>query len=217
MRKLSAPHYAALAILGLALLAGRVGQRVIDLSDFPLEDVPTQLGPWETVHDERMTSKETLESRCIRRIYSRDDGVQIMVILQLTASRMGALRNWPVGRMGTGTNVDEAGTWEGGRPEGLPFDLVASEQWLRGNQVLQFSSIWFVSPREGTPSFRSAQIKGWRDRLLGRCMWGEMYFESVAGTSREQVIAATRDLASRIAPHLHEMTVQAARGGSREV
>lgn len=214
MLKLTAPHYAALVILGLAVAAGYAGQHVVDLSDFPLEDVPAQLGPWQSISEERLTQKETAESRCVRRIYARDDGVELMVIMQITSSRMGALRNWPIGRMGTGSNVDDVGTWNGGRPGGLPFDLVASEQWVRTGDVQQFSLIWFVSPREATPSFRTAQVHGWRDNILGDCMWGEMYFETLAGESREQVVEATRDLASRIAPHLYDMTVQAAEGGT---
>jgi len=217
MRALTAPHYAALGILGLCLALGSLSRHVVDLSAFPLESIPTELGPWDCAVEERMTPKETTESRCIRRIYVRDDDVRVMVILQLTGSRLGALRNWPVGRMGTGTNVDEAGTWNGGRPETLPMDLVVSEQWLRTRGAQQFSLIWFVSPREGTPSFRTAQLHGWRDKLLGDCMWGELYLETLSGETREQVIAASRDLAVRLAPHLHEMTVQAAKGDTSEV
>jgi len=205
MFKLQPIHLATLLVLAGALLAGRVGQQIVDLSAFPLERLPRQLGPWECTSEERLVGKETEESRCIKRHYRNNEGVRIVVILQATASRLGALRDWTIGRMGTGSNVERLGVWRSGPIARLPFEMTASEQWLYYRGAKQFTLIWFVSPDDQAATFKGAQVRGWRDRVLGHCMWGELYLETMAGDSEEQLIGATRDLAVRLAPHFYEL------------
>lgn len=205
MLRLQAVHFATLFVLAAALVAGRSSEQVVDLSAFPLERVPKQLGPWECVSEERLVGKETEESRCLKREYRNNEGAGVMAYLQLTSSRLGALRNWPIGRMGVGWNVEEAGIWRSGSLAGLPFEMTASEQWLRRRGLKRFSLIWFVSEDDQAATYKRAQMLGWRDRLLGNCMWGEVYLETTDGKSEEQLIRATRDLAVRLAPHFYEL------------
>ncbi len=215
MLKLRTVHFAALFVLAGALVAGRAAQQIVDLSAFPLERLPKRLGPWECTSEERLVGKETEESRCVRREYRNDDGVRILAYLQLTSSRLGALRNWPIGRMGTGWNVEELGVWRSGPIAGLPFEMEASEYWLTHRGPKLFGLIWFVSPKKQAAEFDRAQALGWRDKILGNCMWGEMYLETLAGASEqpeEQLVRATRDLAVRLAPGFYEL-VQAAGSG----
>ena len=214
MIRLQATHFATLMILAMALVAGRAGQRVVDLSGLSLEGLPQQLGPWECTSEETVVGKDTEESRCVRRDYDNGDGARIMAYLQVTSSRLGALRNWPIARMGTGWNVEELGVWRSDAIAGLPFEMQASQYWLHrvGVENRKFSLIWFVSPDGQSPNFEGAQTLGWRDRMLGNCMWGEMYLETIGAESEEQMQEATRDLAMRLAPAFHEL-IQAAGSG----
>jgi hypothetical protein len=191
--------------MGLALVAGHAGRTVVDMSDLSLTAVPTELGPWSCIEEEMPEEKNTDEARWLGRIYRHEDGAKIQVTLQATSSRLGALRNWSVAMMGNGWNVGEPVT-RGPMPvDGLPFDMTVSLQWLHrpGRRVL--TSTWFVSPNAQAVEFERAQLLGWRDKLLGTCIWGEMYLRTLEGDSEEQLREAIEDLTMRLGPHFYEV------------
>lgn len=199
-----APCYGAIAVIGLALVAGQLGRTVVDVSGLPLRDIPTELGPWRCVAEQMPEEKNTGEAAYLTRTYERDDGVKIDASMQVTASRLGALRNWSIAMMGNGWNV-EAPIQLGPVPvEGMPHEMIAKLQWLHRPGARMLTATWFVSPKTQAVEYERAQALGWRDKLLGECIWGEMYLKSVEGKSQEQIREATEDLIVRLAPHFYQ-------------
>jgi len=208
-----APCYAAVAVLGLALVAGQVGRTVVDVSDLPLRDVPAKLGPWTCTAEEMPAEKNTGEAAYMTRTYVREDGTTIEASMQVTASRLGALRNWSIAMMGNGWNVEppiemgpvqvegiEMGPVQ---VEGVPYGVIAKLQWLHRPGAKMLTSTWFASPTAQAVDYERAQALGWRDKLLGDCIWGELYLKTIEGASEEQLREATEDLTIRLAPHFY--------------
>lgn len=203
MRARWAPCYAALAVVGLALVAGQAGRTVVHVADLPLDTIPTELGPWVCISEDTPEEKNTDETSYLTRTYQHEDGTVIQASLQVTASRLGALRNWSIAMMGNGWNVEEP-IQMGPRPvEGLPFEMIAKLQWLHRPGARMLTSTWFVSPGAQAVDYERAQALGWRDRLLGECIWGEMYLKTLEGESQTRLREATEDLTVRLAPHFY--------------
>ena len=194
--------------MGLALVAGHAGRTVVDLSDLPLTDVPEKLGPWTCTAEEMPEGKNTSETSYLIRTYEREDGTAVQASLEVTASRLGALRNWSIAMMGNGWNVDEPTQMGPIDVDGLPFEMIAKLQWLHRPGRKMLTATWFVSPRGQAIEYERAQMLGWRDRLLGDCIWGEMYLKTLEGESEQQLEQATEDLARRLAPHFHSILAE---------
>lgn len=199
------PLFAGLGVLGLALVAGYAGRTVVDVSDLPLESVPEKLGPWTCEFEDAPEEKNTTETRYLTRVYAHENGAKIRASMQVTASRLGALRNWPVAMLGNGWNIDEPMTMGPKKVDGLPFEMTARLQWLHRPGRRMLTSTWFVSPRTQALDFERAQLLGWRDKLIGECIWGELYLQSLEASSEQQVLEATRDLTTRLGPHFYEV------------
>ncbi|MGD9498564.1 MAG: exosortase-associated EpsI family protein [Armatimonadota bacterium] len=213
MLRLASPQLAALAILALALAAGRAGQTVVDVSGLPLHQLPRQLGPW-TCTDDTMLEKSNEEVVWASRTYEREDGSQVYVVLQVTSSRLGGLRNWSVAQMGNGWNVEEPSVLGPVQVEGLPFELRLSRQWMHRPGARQFAVTWFASPRTQAVSYDRAQLLGWRDKLLGGCLWGEMYVRSLSAKDGETAQEAVEEFAVLMAPQFHALLSNADQTGT---
>ncbi len=209
MRGIARPHLAAVAVLALALIAGQAGRTVVDVSDLPLTSVPEALGPWTCIEQEMPEEKNTGEAAYLKRTYRHEDGTEILTSLQVTSSRLGALRNWSVAMMGNGWNVDEPTRMRPREVEGLPFEMTAKLQWLHRPGRRMFTATWFVSPRGQALEYEKAQMLGWRDKLLGKCIWGEMYLRSTSADSADSAEKATEDLVVRLAPHFYNLLTRA--------
>jgi len=201
--KLSTTHLAAFGMLAAALIAGRAALVVVDVSDLPLAQIPERLGPWTCTEQEAPNAKNTDETVYLRRVYEHEDGTLISAGFQITSSRLGALRNWSVAQMGNGWNVEEPSIVGPIAVEGLPFDLRLKLQWLHRTGLRRLTATWFVSPRSQAVEYERAQMHGWWDKLLGKCVWGELYMTTLDGDSAAGLERATRDLATRLAPHFH--------------
>ncbi len=196
-------HFAALGMLAAALLAGRAALVVVDVSNLPLAQIPERLGPWTCVEQEMPAAKNTDEAVYMTRVYEHEDGTLISSSFQVTSSRLGALRNWSVAMMGNGWNVEEP--WIVGpiAADGLPFDLRLKLQWLHRTGLRRLTATWFVSPGAQAVEYERAQMRGWWDKLVGRCVWGELYMTTLNGDSASGLERATQDLATRLAPHFY--------------
>ncbi len=203
MFRLAVPQLGALAILVLALAVGRAGQTVVDVTGLPLAEMPVELGPWACTDESMPEDKNTTEVAYLNRTYEHEDGTMVSASFQVTSSRRGALRNWSVAQMGNGWNVEKptiGGPWQ---VAGLPFDLKLSLQWLHRPGARRLTATWFASPRTQALTYDRAQLLGWRDKLLGHCVWGEMYVTSIQGRDEATVRQAIEDLSVRLAPHFH--------------
>ncbi len=205
--RLSTTHLAALGMLAAALIAGRAALVVVDVTHLPLAQIPEQLGPWTCIDQNWPEVRNTDdESVFLARVYENEDGMRLAAWFQVTASRLGALRNWAVGMMGNGWTMEEP--WIGGpfEVEGLPFAMQLSLQWMHQPQRRALTGTWFVTPGDQEVAYDRVQMRGWREQLTGARTWGELHISTLydrQDSDAEELEAAVVDLATRLAPHFH--------------
>jgi len=214
MRTKSAVVYGiCMLMLVAALVLGREVEQVSSVADIKLENLPQQLGPWQCVKAGYMEDKQTEEASFYEMRFRNEQGKEVDVLLSVTRTRLGALRDWTVARMGQGWMLGPETTWKKSDVPGLPFPLVAGKRWLEKGNVRQVCINWYVSRSSQSPTYVRAELLGWKDRLLGRTgPWGQMYVISVSDGSEEELWEAVEDLAIRMAPHFYEVLNSAGQG-----
>jgi hypothetical protein len=207
-------YTSVLAVLALACLLGRLQTRVVPMADFSFDALPTQLGPWECAKRERppRADKNTDEAVMETFTYRNPAGVEASVILQVTSSRLGVLRDWSTAQIGSGWTAAEAETLTA-RVPGFAQPVSLTGRWMTQGSLRTATMTWYVSPRDQAESLTRAEILGWRDRMAGRALWGGMYLQASGGTDPDALWPAALDLAVRIAPVYRQIlqTTQAAR------
>lgn len=188
-----------LVALLVALGLGWYESREISAADIPLARLPKQVGPWRAVSEEISMSTDN-ESKLLARLYQKDKGEKVHVRIQATYTRLGSLRDWSLASMAEGWSVQEQALWQSS--DGA---VEARIQRLVKGPERRTALTWYTSAKSQSPSLKRAQLKGWRDRLVGgKKPWASMYL--VAAVSPEAAVEeAVQQLAQRLGPDLRQL------------
>ena len=206
MTKPAAVYLSVLAILALACGLGRLQTRVVKIADFSFDAMPTQLGTWQCVAHERppRADKNTDEAVMDTFTYQDVSGVKASVILQVTSSRLGVLRDWSTAQVGQGWTADEPQVINAS-VAGFSEPINVTGRWMTKGDFRTATMTWYVSPRDQAASLARAEVLGWRDQLSGRALWGGLYLQASGAGTPETLWSAAADLAARIAPEFRRI------------
>ena len=197
----------AQAIVLVALLTtlgiGWHESREISAADIPLANLPKQIGAWETV-SERISRSDNNEYKLLKRTYTNDEGQKLHVTIQATYTRLGSLRDWSLASMAEGWSVEEQSIWTANRGA-HGFLIEARIQRLVKDLHHRVALTWYTSAQSQAPSLQLAELKAWRDRLLGgKKPWASLYLlaetDSPPGAQE-----ATKQLAQQLALGLRQL------------
>jgi len=188
-----------LVALLVALGLGWYESREISAASIPLETLAKQVGPWKTVSEETSMTTDS-ECKLLARVYRNDEGEKVHLRVQATYTRLGSLRDWSLASMAEGWSVQEQAVWQSS--DGA---VEARIQRLVKGPERRTALTWYTSAKSQSPSLKRAQLKGWRDRLVGgKKPWASMYL--VAAVSPEAAVEeAVQQLAQRLGPDLRQL------------
>jgi len=191
-----------IALLG-ALGIGWHESREISAGDIPLANLPKQIGAWETV-SERISLADNNEYKLLKRTYTNDEGQKLHVTIQATYTRLGSLRDWSLASMAEGWSVEEQSIWKGNRGA-HGFLIEARIQRLVKDLHHRVALTWYTSAQSQAPTLQLAELKAWRDRLVGgKKPWASMYLLAETD-SHPGAQEATKQLAQQLAPALRQL------------
>ena len=192
------------AIVLVALLAtmsiGWHERREVSAADIPLAQLPEQLGPWQTVQEE-VSLSEGGAYRLLERTYENDDGYRLHVIVQATHTRLGSLRDWSLASMAEGWSVEDESIWSSARESAVEARIQKLVKGARSRVALT----WYTTAESQALTLQAAQLKAWRDRLLGgKKPWASLYIvaETTSDTATEKHVT---DLAQQLGPELQQL------------
>ena len=198
------------------LAGGAIGARFVSRSqsaaDIPLESISLRLEGWEQVENEdlRDPGKEWPEAKQVEQLYKDPRGRVVRVSFKATYTRIGALRDYSLGRVASGWTVEGSDevVLEVER-EGGP--LHATVQRLRKDQSQEIALSWYCSPDEVVADLRHAALVGWRGGLLGPTKpWAQVYIVTDAvGDAVSEAEALVTDVGMDLAPQLRDVLVGA--------
>jgi len=192
------------AIVLVALLAtmgiGWHERREVSAEDIPLEQLPRQLGSWQTVQEEVSLSQDGAY-RLLKRIYENGDGYRLYVTVQATHTRLGSLRDWSLASMAEGWTSEHESIWYSNQAPAVEARIQRLVNGARSRTALT----WYTSAQLQAPTLPSAELKAWRDRLLGgKKPWASLYIiaETTSETAAENYVI---QLAQQLAPELRQL------------
>lgn len=217
MTKPIAIYISVLVILALACGLGRLQTRVVKIADFSFDALPTHLGPWQCVKRERPPRADKNTEEAVMETFNYEDasGVRASVILQVTSSRLGVLRDWSTAQVGQGWTAAEP-IVNSARAEGFSEPITITGRWMTKGNLRTATMTWYVSPHDQAESLARAEVLGWRDQMSGRALWGGLYLQANSDGNPDALWAASADLAARIAPEFRRIlqTAEAERLGN---
>ena len=206
MTKPAVVYMSVLAILALACGLGRLQMRVVRIADFSFDALPAHLGPWQRVKRERppRADKNTDEAVMETFVYQNASGARASVILQVTSSRLGVLRDWSTAQVGSGWTAAEPWTVQA-QAAGFHEPITATGRWMTKENLRTATMTWYVSPRDQAESLARAEVLGWRDQIAGRALWGGLYLQASGAGDPDALWTAATDLTARIAPEFRRI------------
>ncbi len=192
------------AIVLVALLAtmsiGWHERREVSAADIALAQLPQELGAWQSVQQEVGLS-DGGGYRLLERTYENDDGYRLHVTVQATHTRLGSLRDWSLASMAEGWSVEDESIWSSARESAVEARI----QKLVNGPRSRVALTWYTSAESEAPTLQAAELKAWRDRLLGgKKPWASLYIvaETTSGTGTE---GSVTELAQQLGPELQQL------------
>lgn len=205
--RVSRPHIvyiSSLALLLIAVLASGRAARNVYVGDFPLQDIPARLGPWtwDQSNDET-PGKNPLSAEgdtlMQYRTYAQASRREVKVILKVTSSRIGSMRDFATAYLASGWTPEHKSIWE--TPlEGVPFTAQLSRQVIKYGPARRYTLNWFVSPGQQAIDLKQAVAAGWLARLHGDPVWGQVFLYAHTEQDDPAAEQAVADLAQRLLP-----------------
>jgi len=187
-----------LVALVVALGVGWYERREISAADIPLEALPEQVGPW-TVASEEISMSTDNEYKLLARGYQSAEGKKVHVRIQATYTRLGSLRDWSLASMAEGWSVEEQAL-----RQSRDGAMEARIQRLVKGAERRTALTWYTSAKSQSPSLKRAQLKGWRDRLVGgKKPWASLYLVSAASSDAAE--EGVTELAEGLCSALREL------------
>ncbi len=194
----------AQAVVVVALLAtmgiGWHERREVSAADIPLEQLPEQLGSWQTVQEE-VSLSEGGAYKLLERTYENDDGYRLHVTVQATHTRLGSLRDWSLASMAEGWSVEDESTCSSARECAVEARIHKLVKGPRSRVALT----WYTSAESEAPTLQLAQLRAWRDRLLGgKKPWASLYIvaETTSDIGTEKRVT---ELSEQLGPELQQL------------
>ncbi len=175
-------------------------RREVSAADIPLAQLPQELRGWQTVREE-VSLSEGGAYRLLERTYENGDGYRLHVIVQATHTRLGSLRDWSLASMAEGWSVEDESIWSNARESAVEARIQKLVKGPRSRVALT----WYTSAESQAPTLKLAQLRAWRDRLLGgKKPWASLYIvaETTSDTATEESVT---DLAQQLAPELQQL------------
>ena len=192
-----------LIVLLVALGLGWYESQEISPADIALANLPKQAGPWQAVSEEIRLSKAN-DYKLLTRTYQDGNGRNVHVRVQATYTRLGSLRDWSLASMASGWSVEDQSIWKSDG-EGSSLPIEARIQKLANGGRYRIALTWYTSAQYQAATLQSAELKGWRDRLVGgKEPWASMYLlaEMDADPGAQE---AVKQLAQQLAPGLRQL------------
>jgi len=199
----------AVGMLTGTLAWSKYEMRSIPATSIQLETVPKTIGPWSCVKDEA-SKGYGIEVKTLIRNYETADGLQAMVTLQGTYTRLGGLRDWSLARTTGGWTIPTEANKE------LEFQGAGGSgtvrlQKLTKDQMVLYTVSWYTSPTREAASLAKAEVVAWGDRLVGRkTPWLGLYVAVIAAdeASAAKAEEAAIELAAHIAPIMRQVAAE---------
>jgi len=175
-------------------------RREVSAADIPLGQLPEQFGVWQTVQEE-VSLSEGGAYRLLERTYENDDGYRLHMRVQATHTRLGSLRDWSLASMAEGWSVEDESIWRSARESAVEARIQRLVKGPRSRVALT----WYTSAESEAPTLQRAELKAWRDRLLGgKKPWASLYIvaETTSDTGAEESVT---DLAQQLGPELQQL------------
>ncbi len=175
-------------------------RREVSAADIALAQLPQELGAWQTVQEE-VSLSEGGAYRLLERTYENDDGYRLHVTVQATHTRLGSLRDWSPASMAQGWSVEDESIWSSARESAVGARLQKLVKGARSRIALT----WYTSAESEAPTLQAAELKAWRDRLLGgKQPWASLYIvaETTSDTATEESVT---ELARQLGPELQQL------------
>ena len=175
-------------------------RREVSAADIPLAQLPQQLGAWQTVQEE-VSLSEGGAYRLLERTYENDDGYRLHMTVQATHTRLGSLRDWSLASMAQGWSIEAESVWSSARESAVEARIQRLVKGPRSRVALT----WFTSAESEAPTLQAAELKAWRDRLLGgKKPWASLYIvaETTSDTGTEKPVT---ELAQQLGPELQQL------------
>jgi len=192
------------AVVVVALLAtmgiGWHERREVSAADIPLAQLPQEPGGWQTVQEE-VSLSEGGAYRLLARTYENDDGHRLHVTVQATHTRLGSLRDWSLASMAEGWSMEDESIWSSAREPAVGARIQKLVKGARSRVALT----WYTSAQSEAPTLQAAELKAWRDRLLGgKKPWASLYIvaETTSDTATEESVT---ELAQQLGPELQRL------------
>lgn len=183
-----------------ALGIGWHEHREISPADIPLANLAREASTWQTT-TEQVSLSDDNAYKLLERTYENDQDQKLHVTIQSTYTRLGALRDWSLASMASGWTTEQQCIWKSNEgANGFPME--ARIQTLVNGPRHRVALIWYTSAQSQAPTLQRAELKAWRDRLLGgKKPWASMYVvaETDPGPRAEE---AVQQLARQLAPEL---------------
>lgn len=195
----------SLLLLAVTVLASSRAGREIDIRDFPIDLIPARLGEW--TWDRSSAPKEAVaggdsEARRYFRAYRDPQGVIVTAEVKVTSSRIGSLRDYGTVRIGQGWTPEPAAAWEATSPR-IPFKVRACSQAFRQGPARLYTLNWYVTPGDQAFTLSQAVLKGWRQRVLGTPLWGQVYLSVQTKQAQPEAQEALATLARELLPSVY--------------
>jgi hypothetical protein len=204
-----------LLLLVTALASARAG-RVVDMSGFPLDQIPAKLGDWvgRPVQEQASAPPEAgaeLDSAQQYRTYRNASGQEVRATLKATCTRIGSMRDYAVATVAEGWTPATRTTWATSLP-GVPFEAQILRRVLKKGPGRTYTANWYVaSDGRQALTLEDAAIAGWLGRVSGGIVWGQVYLS--IGSKQEDPAAeqALTDCASQLLPAFYQVLTDYAR------
>jgi len=191
---------AVLVALLATMSIGWRERREVSAADIPLAQLSQDLRGWQTMQEE-VSLSEGGAYRLLERTYENDDGYRLHMRVQATHTRLGSLRDWSLASMAEGWSVEDESIWSSARESVVEARI----QTLVNGPRSRVALTWYTSAESQAPTLQRAELKAWRDRLLGgKKPWASLYIvaEATSDTAAEESVT---ELAQQLGPELQQL------------
>lgn len=205
--RVTKPHLTligSLMLLVITVLASARAGRDVSVRDFPLADVPARLGTWtwdkakdETSNQSPLSS--TGDTLMQYRTYTNSSGREIKVILKLTSSRIGSMRDFATAYLASGWTPEHKSIWAV-ELQDVPFTAQLTKQIIRHGPTRRYTLNWFVTPGRQATDFKQAVLAGWLARFVENPVWGQVFIYAHTESEDPTSEQAVGDLAKHLLP-----------------
>jgi hypothetical protein len=197
-------YISSFLLLLLTVLASARAGREVSVGDFPLASIPARVGEWtwdqavdETPRGDPLSpAGDTLMQY---RTYVHPSGRQVKVVIKVTSSRIGSMRDFATAYLASGWTPEHKSVWETSM-QGVPFPVRLTKQILNHGPARRYTLNWYVSPDRQAVDLKQAVLAGWLAKLTRDPVWGQVFIYAHTEQADPAGERAVRDVATGLLP-----------------